>query len=457
MSRTSTARVAGVLLVLWAVVALPGRAGAADEELEPLGVSDPAVTTGMAWHLDAIGARVAWRSSLGASVRVAVVDSGVDSTHPDLLGQVEDAVTCIGAAGSAEGCKPGGVDEDGHGTHVAGIIAARADDNIGVAGVAPRAKILSVKALEAKCEEGACVADGDAGDLAAGVRWAIGENVDVINLSVSAPYRLAPDLLDAIGEAWEAGAVVVLSAGSRTDQPMFFDTSSALVVTATDRNGDLAPYAPRLADDAIAVAAPGGLTTDTELTCHEHADPVGIVSSVPIDTGDGSGYECLAGTSMAAAQVSGGLALLLSMGFSRDEAVDRLLGTAVPGDGLALGLIDLGAAVANPYPPGVSNRHDAMDTGVLPPPASELPTTGPFAAPVEEDDDDPAVPLWVVMVAGAVVVALLAELGLRLAGRRHQSGAGAPTGDAEGSDGTDTETGEAPLGKGVFPSHPPEA
>src|SRR5690606_26130123 len=107
-------------------------------QLEPLEVSDPAVTSGMAWHLDAIGARVAWRSSLGASVRVAVIDSGVDSTHPDLLGQVENTVDCIGAAGAADGCEPGGADDDGHGTHVAGIIAARADDHIGVAGVAPR-------------------------------------------------------------------------------------------------------------------------------------------------------------------------------------------------------------------------------------------------------------------------------------------------------------------------------
>src|SRR5690606_6843824 len=141
----------------------------------PLEVDDPAVTSGMAWHLDAIGARVAWRSSLGATVRVAVVDTGVDSTHPDLLGQVEDAVTCIGAAGAADACTPGGVDVDGHGTHVAGIIAARADDTTGVAGVAPRARLLAVKALEADCDGDGCTADGDAGDLAAGVRWAIAE------------------------------------------------------------------------------------------------------------------------------------------------------------------------------------------------------------------------------------------------------------------------------------------
>ncbi|NLD76618.1 MAG: S8 family serine peptidase, partial [Acidimicrobiales bacterium] len=325
MITSRIARLAVAALVSVSVIAPTLTAASAETELEPLGVTDPAVTSGMAWHLDAIGARIAWRSSLGAAVRVAVVDSGVDSTHPDLLGQVEDSVTCIGAAGSADECTPGGTDTDGHGTHVAGIIAARADDGIGVAGVAPRAKVLSVKALESRCDDASCTADGDAADLAAGVRWAIGEHVDIVNLSITAPYRLAPDLLDAIGEAWEAGAVVVLSAGSRVDQPTFFDVSSALLVTATDRSGGLASYAPRLPDDSIGVAAPGGLTTDTEYTCHHDGQPVGVVSSVPVDTGDGSGYECRGGTSMAAAQVSGGLALLMSMGFSRDEAVDRLL------------------------------------------------------------------------------------------------------------------------------------
>ena len=464
MITSRIARLAVAALVSVSVIAPTLTAASAETELEPLGVTDPAVTSGMAWHLDAIGARIAWRSSLGAAVRVAVVDSGVDSTHPDLLGQVEDSVTCIGAAGSADECTPGGTDTDGHGTHVAGIIAARADDGIGVAGVAPRAKVLSVKALESRCDDASCTADGDAADLAAGVRWAIGEHVDIVNLSITAPYRLAPDLLDAIGEAWEAGAVVVLSAGSRVDQPTFFDVSSALLVTATDRSGGLASYAPRLPDDSIGVAAPGGLTTDTEYTCHRDGEPVGIVSSVPVDTGDGSGYECRGGTSMAAAQVSGGLALLMSMGFSRDEAVDRLLETTVPGDGLALGSIDLAAAVARPYPPGVTNRHDAFDTGVLPPPVTELPRVGPFSVPSEPSDDS-GLPVWVFMIAGALGLALVAELGLRLFGRRDrpagpaEPGAGDP-GEGAPGDGTDPphETaGEAGPATPGFPTHPPEA
>lgn len=420
--RTGRIRTGAALLGALLLAATPAArvgAGSGSADLTPLEVDDPAVTSGMAWNLDVIGARVAWRSSLGATVRVAVIDTGVDATHPDLMGQVEDAVTCIGAAGAVDGCTPGGVDHNGHGTHVAAIIAARADDTVGVAGVAPRARILAVKALEDRCSAEGCTADGDAGDLAAGVRWAIGKRADVVNLAVSAPYRLAPDLLDAIGEAWDAGALVVLSAGNRTDQPMFFDTSTALVVTATDRQGDLASYAPRLADDAIAVAAPGGRAGDTELTCHETGTPAGIVSAVPVDTGDGSGYACLSGTSMAAAHVSGGLALLLSMGFSRDEAFDRLVGTAVPGDGLARGRIDLAAAVARPYPPGVTNRHDSFATGVVPPPITELPTVGPFAVRVEDHDRPTSV--WLYMLGGAIGLALVAELVLRTTGRRRSA------------------------------------
>jgi subtilisin family serine protease len=393
------------------------------EPLAPLEVNDPAVTSGMAWHLDAIGARVAWRSSLGARVRVAVVDSGIDSTHPDLLGQVETSVSCIGAAGDPGGCRAGGVDESGHGTHVAGLIAARADDATGVAGVAPRATLLAVKALAARCTDHACTVEGDAGDLAAGVRWAVQEEADIVNLSVSAPYRLAPDLLDAIREAWEAGSVVVLAAGNRSDQPTFFDTSAALVVTATDREGGIAPYAPPLPPDAVAVAAPGGRDADTEHTCHETGTPVGLVSSFALAAGDGSGYACLAGTSMAAAQVSGGLALLLSMGYARDEAVDRLLTTVVPGEALGLGIIDLAAAVDRPYPPGVRNRHDAFATGVAPPPPGELPSVGPFSVPSEPASNPPSV--WWFVIGGGLGLALVTELVLRLLGRRAATGNGA--------------------------------
>lgn len=407
----------------------PGVAVEADEPspLEPLEVDDPAVTSGMAWHLDATGARVAWRSSLGASVVVAVIDSGVDASHPDLVGQVASSVDCIGAAGAPDGCRAGGTDESGHGTHVAGIIAARADDRLGVAGVAPRARILAVKALEARCTDEGCTVEGDAGDLAAGVRWAVREEADVINLSVSAPYRLAPDLLDAMAEAWDAGALVVLSAGNRSDVPMFFDTSYALVVTATDRDGGLAPYAPAVDNASIGVAAPGGRGSDTEYTCHDTGEPVGIVSTVPTASGDGSGYDCMAGTSMAAGQVSGGLALLLSMGFNRDEAFDRLVSTARPAEGLGYGLVDLAAAVDRPYPPGVTNRHDSFATGVTPPPVTELPAEGPFSVPSIGDDPPP---IWLYMLGGAVGLAVLAELGMRLFVRRQRSVAGAspPTG-----------------------------
>ena len=385
--------------------------------LTPLTVSDPGVTSGLAWHLDAIGARAAWRASLGASVTVAVVDTGVDHTHPDLLGQVHGQVTCLETGGDVDRCEPGAPDGDGHGTHVAGLIAARADDGVGVAGVAPRARLLAVRAAERACAPDAtCVATADPADLAAGIAWAVEEGADVVNLSIDPGRRVPPVLVDAIDDAWTAGSVVIMAAGNTSSGPLLFATGAALLVTATDRDGNLAPYAPSLDGTRVAVAAPGGRVGDTRYTCHRTARPVGVVSTFARAEGDGSGYACLAGTSMAAAQVSGGLALLLSMGFTRDEALERLVDTARPAPGLGDGLIDLAAAVAEPHPVGVSYRHDGFDNGAGAAPTGQVPVVGPFARESADGSNTPSV--WWFVAGGAVLVAGLAEAVMRLTTRR---------------------------------------
>ncbi|HEX2574830.1 MAG TPA: S8 family serine peptidase, partial [Aquihabitans sp.] len=290
----------------------------------PRAVDDPAVTSGLAWHLDATGARTAWRSSLGVGTTVAVVDSPVDAGHPDLVGQVAEATSCVGAQGDPARCTPVALGEapsgDAHGTHVAGIVAARADDGVGVAGVAPRARLLAIHALLPDCDEAGCVPLGDTADVAAGVRWAVANGADVINLSLTAGRRLGPDLTAALEEAWAAGAVPVLAAGNGdgTGLVEFLDRPSAVIVTATTRSGASASYAPDVDRSPLGVAAPGGTRGDTPATCAVGATPGGIISSSARGGGDGSGYACLAGTSMAAPQVSGGLALLLAMGFDRD-------------------------------------------------------------------------------------------------------------------------------------------
>ena len=388
-----------------------------DTGLTPLPVDDPAVTSGLAWHLDAIGARGAWRASLGASVTVAVVDTGVDHTHPDLAGQVRARATCLGTDGTAKTCTDGAVDTDGHGTHVAGLIAARADDGFGVVGVAPRARLLAVRAATAWCPaERSCPAAAQPADLAAAIRWSVAEGADIVNLSVDPGLRLPAVVIEAIDEAWAAGSVVVLAAGNSSSGPLFFATGAALLVTATDRDGNLAPYAPSLDGARVGVAAPGGREGDTRYTCHVDGRPSGVVSTDARSQGDRSGHACQAGTSMAAAQVSGALALLLSMGFTRDEALERLVDTARPGPDLGDGLIDLAAAVAEPHPVGVGFRHDGFDNGTGPVDTGPVAVAGPFARATE--DEPSGASRWLAMAAGAALMAGLAEVAMRRYARR---------------------------------------
>ncbi len=385
--------------------------------LAPLEVDDPAVTSGLAWHLDAIGARAAWRASLGATVTVAVIDTGVDHTHPDLLGQVSRKASCLDTGGEMSACRPGAADDDGHGTHVAGLIAARADNGIGTAGVAPRAQILAVRAAEHACPDtSSCQASADPADLAAGIDWAVDAGAAVVNLSIDPGRRVPNVLVDAIDNAWRAGSVVVMAAGNTSSGPLMFATGAALMVTSTDRAGNLAPYAPSLDAARVAVAAPGGRDGDTPWSCHVDGRAIGVLSTYARNQGDGSGYACLSGTSMAAAQVSGGLALLLSMGFSRDEAVERLVLTATKGRGLADGQIDLAAAVAEPHPPGVTFRHDSLDNGAPTPPDEPVAVVGPFARESSPARRLPSV--WWFVVGGGLALGLAAELTMRISGRR---------------------------------------
>lgn len=397
-------------------------------------VDDPAVTSGLAWQLDATGTRTAWRRSLGAGTTVAVIDSRVEVDHPDLAGQVAGSVSCRGADGDPDRCRarPAGDETagDAHGTHVAGLLAARADDGIGVAGVAPRARLLVVEALARECDRTACTPVGDTADVAAGVRWAVANGADIVNLSLTAGNRLGPELTDAVDEAWAAGAVTVLAAGNDGDLGGFADEPRALVVTATVRTGDRAPYAPDVDASPLGVAAPGGSEGDDASTCRVGAAPVGIVSTSALASGDGSGYACLAGTSMAVPQVSGGLALLRSMGFTRDQAVERLLGSARPGPGLGAGAIDLAGAVAPPYPDGVAPRPSTFATAAPPSPAVAS-SAGPFAP-----TSTPAprrLPAWLLAVAGGLVAGTVADLAYRYHERR--STRPAATGGPGGTDG----------------------
>ena len=179
------------------------------------------------WGLTAIGAPSVWSITRGAGVTVAVIDSG-SGPHPDLDANMEVGRTIFGSIDSAG---MSDVDADkGHGTHVAGIIAAAADNGIGGAGVAPQVRILPIRALDS-------LGSGDSKDVSKSVRFAVDSGAKVINLSLGGELE-SPSLTSAIQYAVDRNVLVVAAAGNGTASaaPKWPAASDlTLAVTAVDR------------------------------------------------------------------------------------------------------------------------------------------------------------------------------------------------------------------------------
>jgi subtilisin family serine protease len=244
------------------------------------------------WALDAIHAPSA---PTGAGALVAVVDSGVDAAHPELAGRVVAGPDLVDGDDSPD-------DGSGHGTHVAGIIAAASGNGLGGAGVAPGARILAVRVLGPDDR-------GNAATIAAGVDAAVDAGADVVNLSMTwaEPGAHIAPVTAAIGRAADAGVLVVVAAGNdareRCDEPVL--PRRALCV------GSLS-YARRLARSS------------------NHGHGLGIVAPGEdlLSTWPGGGYRSMSGTSQAAAVTSGVAALLVELGLRGQELMDRLIATA---------------------------------------------------------------------------------------------------------------------------------
>ena len=223
---------------------------------------------GLQWGQQQLHTEPAWTTSTGAGQTIAIVDAGIELSHPDLAGKIVGGATFTGCATNPDGCgngdwqsAPSAGPPSPHGTHVAGIAAATTNNGVGVAGTAPDAKLLAVKVLT---DDG-----GSFEEIAAGIRWSADHGADVINMSLGAlPGVQALEITGAIADAKEAidyarskGVVVVAAAGndfaSICGSPSFSD--GALCVTSTDRNeqrSSLSNFGVKPSMDAV--AAPGG-------------------------------------------------------------------------------------------------------------------------------------------------------------------------------------------------------
>jgi len=253
----------------------------------------------MNYGAELIGAQRLQALATGKGVTVAVIDTGVDTTHPELAARIVNAIDVSGF----------GTSSDRHGTAIAGIIAAESGNGIGSYGVAPDTKILAIKACEPETRTGISARCWSS-TIARALDQALTDDVAIINLSLGGPEDpLVTRLLDKAGEQ---GVLVLASAGNDgPDAPPPFPAShpAVMAITAVDANDK--PYARAVHGDFIDAAAPG----------------VEIAVPVPGETYPSQ----LSGTSMSTAYASGAAALLLSLepGTTPDAVRTSLQNSAV--------------------------------------------------------------------------------------------------------------------------------
>ena len=298
---------------------------------------------------------------IGTGIRVAVIDSGVDRNGPELNepGRVLDG--CDWVTSPTNVCRGTGVlDENGHGTHVAGIIAAK-KDGFGVSGVAPGAVILPLRVLNARGE-------GWLSDIAAAIDYAVLNQAKVINLSLGGSIDSAI-IRVAIEQAVAQGVIVVGAAGNGGIGALASFPAAypgVIAVGATTRDNLIATYSHQ--GNYIDVAAPGS----------------DILSSWPF----GTGYARLSGTSMAAPHVAGLAALLLAQNVAPGSVRTQIESNLVSPQFADYSVDRYGRGVINPYAAlGCSSNlltctpqaslNSVENTTVAPPVIVPVPTVAP--------------------------------------------------------------------------------
>jgi len=261
---------------------------------------------GSEWHLNKIGATTAWDKTQGAGVTIAILDSGVDASHPDLAGRMVAGYNFYdGNTNTADVC--------GHGTKVAGSAAATLNNAAGVAGVAGQAKIMPLRI--AYNSSGTCY--GWISDIASAVTYAADHGVRIANISYAAMPATA-SVVSAASYMKSKGGLVFVSAGNLNKDEGYSPTTSMIAVSATDSADNRSSFSSYGA--FVSLSAPGS----------------GIYTTV-----QGGGYGAVSGTSFASPVAAAVGALVMSANPSLTAAqVENILFTTA---------VDLGTAGRDIY------------------------------------------------------------------------------------------------------------
>ena len=262
------------------------------------------------WGPQAVSAPSAWQLTLGdPRIVIAIVDTGVDDTHPDLASKIVGEQSYVGSVH----------DGFGHGTHVAGIAAAATNNDLGIAGMCPKCSILSVKVLNNQ-------GSGYISDVASGITYAASHGARVISMSLAGNGR-SETLRKALQYAVANNALPVCAMGnsgssSNTPEPAYWH--DCLSVIATGQNGAKASFSNYGVKSDV--AAPGVAILSTMPTY-----PVTLTTSYGYSTN----YDALSGTSMATPMIAGTAGLVLSQNPNLTPTQVAGIIMASAGDGLS--------------------------------------------------------------------------------------------------------------------------
>ncbi len=342
------------------------------------------------WAHPLIGVQEAWQTGRGDGATVAILDTGVHFSHEDLQGRLLQGRNFVRRDRTAQ-------DDNGQGTHLAGIVAATANNRLGIAGIAPQARILPVKVLDQDDE-------GTERDVLDGIAYAIESNASVLLLDLDRDIVLSEDgavFRKAIQDAFAAGVLPVLAAEHPYVLSSAFATAPALVVAGLNREGKAPTYdnADGVGAARWGIAAPAGAGDGSEndilSTMWPHVrQPVGQPRQ------EFGRYAYDADNAQAAAHVAGAAAVLRGLNQSPQQTVDRLLRSAKDagpngrdatfGEGvLAAGESVKGLTPAPPTRATTTTTQPSSGSDPDPSPAPSGGTSAPPSAPA--DPGSPAV------------------------------------------------------------------